>query len=187
MTANIGLIWARGRSSGAYLLLGQRQLGPAVSSSNSSSNQRTAISHHRRTTSRHHSTNVDTRLRLLASLSSPSERLADGRDIGSKASFVGTAAIGHRRAACSLLLRNNPLRRPAAFLTSARPSQQDEGAEAEGEDEEMGIEGEQGAGLSLEESRYDPALGRYPWEEKQDRLAELDDGDQVCTAVDNKY
>ncbi|CAN0221593.1 unnamed protein product [Ascophyllum nodosum] len=38
--------------------------------------------------------------------------------------------------------------------------------------------------LGGEESRYNPALGRFPWEEKKDRQAELDDGDKYLDFVD---
>ena len=66
------------------------------------------------------------------------------------------------------------------FSTTARPSRSQGEDEDDNDDNDDMSEGDKTQGkLGGEESRYNPALGRFPWEEKKDRQAELDDGDKV--------
>lgn len=112
-------------------------------------------------------------LRLLATFT----RACDGGDRDFNRSSLAPAP--HEWFTRNRLGERRPSRPGVPFSVKARPtrSQDDENEDI---DDEIGLsELDESEGLSLQESRYNPALGRYPWEQEKDRLAELDDGDKV--------
>lgn len=110
-------------------------------------------------------------LRLLATFT----RACDGGDRDFNRSSLAPA---HGRFPDNRLGGGRSSRTAVPFSVKARPSRSQDDEDEDLDDINL-AEGDESRGLSLQESRYNPALGRYPWEEEKDRLAELDDGDKV--------
>lgn len=112
-------------------------------------------------------------LRFLATFT----RACDGGDRDFNRSSLAPAPHGWFPR--NRLGESRPSRTAVHFSVKARPSRSQDD-EDEDIDDDVGLsEVDESQGLSLQESRYNPALGRYPWEEEKNHLAELDDGDKV--------
>lgn len=167
MATRVGLLRARGRARGAHLVCGQHQLCGLVSCAGNGSGS----SQLQATIPGRPSTN-NSRLRLLARLSSKSSA-----DIGGGSNRIRHEAAGglltsaHKKYSPPSFLGIDSLSHKAAlFSSNAKPSQ-----DVEDDDEDWeGEEGEAGEGLD-----YSAGFEGFEGETKEERLARLDDGDQV--------
>lgn len=164
MATSVGLLRLRGKSQGAQLLLGQLR-----------STQRHGVAKSDCTSSKGGYGLAVLRARRLSSSAGNTDKCGDVHVHcscnvpGVVNAVVGTMAL-RRTSRPRLLLKTSR----GLSSTASRPSR-DFRQRKEGADAMSGARQD----LSFKESRYDLALGCYPWEKEQDQQSESDDGDLV--------